>query len=104
MVCLAWSGSVRAGDSTNRPASWAQPVTVAGIQNCYRLTTNFYRGPQPPAEGMKHLQARGIKTGISLRYLHPDKDVVAGTGLKSVRLKVKPWDRHEAVGGMFLQA
>jgi hypothetical protein len=104
LVCFAFSGGVRAGDSTNRPASWAQPVTVAGIGNCYQLTTNFYRGAQPTAEGMKHLQAMGIKTVISLRYLHSDKDVVAGTGLKSVRLKMEPWHCSEDDMVLFLKA
>jgi len=104
MLCLVLSGSVRAGDPTNRPANWAQPVTVAGIGNCYQLTTNFYRGAQPTAEGMKHLQAMGIKTVISLRYLHSDKDVVAGTSLKSVRLKMEPWHCSEDDMVLFLKA
>jgi protein tyrosine/serine phosphatase len=104
ICCFALTGSSRAEDATNRPANWAQPLAVAGIGNCHQVTTNLYRGAQPTAEGMKHLQALGIKTVISLRDLHSDKDVVAGTGLKSVRIKMEPWHSDEDEVVMFLKA
>jgi len=104
LVCLALAGSSHAEDTTNRPPNWAQPLAVAGLQNFYQLTTNFYRGAQPTPEGMKHLEAMGIKTVISLRYLHSDKDVVVGTRLKSVRLKMEPWHSDEDEVVLFLQA
>ena len=53
---------------------------------------------------MKQLQARGIKTVISLRALHSDKGVVAGTGLKSVRMKMEPWHSDEDEAIFFLKA
>ncbi|MDR3456470.1 MAG: tyrosine-protein phosphatase [Verrucomicrobiae bacterium] len=104
MVCLAVAGGGRAEEATSRPANWAQPVVVAGIGNCHRVTTNLYRGAQPTAEGLKHLQALGVKTVISLRDLHSDKDVVAGTGLKLVRLKMEPWHSDEDEVVRFLRA
>lgn len=98
-MCLA-SGE----ESTNRPTAWAQPLKIEGIKNCYQVTTNLYRGAQPTAEGMKHLKTLGVKTVISLRALHSDKDKLAGTGLKSVRLKMEPWHSDEDEAVAFLKA
>lgn len=88
-----------AQEATNRPANWAQKTEVAGIKNCYQVTTNLYRGAQPTAEGMAQLKAKGIKTVVNLRAWHSDKDKVAGTGLKSMRFELEPWrgDTEEVV-------
>ena len=96
-VWLAAAAGVPAGETNTsvRPANWAQPIEVAGIKNCYQVTTNLYRGAQPTAEGMVRLKATGIKTVINLRAFHSDKDEVAGTGLKSVRFETKPWHAEE---------
>ena len=85
--------------STNRPVGWAQPIQVAGVKNCFQVTSNLYRGAQPTAKGFKNLQAMGIKTDVNLRAWHSDKDKVAGTGLKSVRFRMEPWrgDTEEVV-------
>jgi len=85
--------------STNRPVNWAQPVQIAGVNNCFQVTSNLYRGAQPTAKGFKNLQAMGIKTAVNLRAWHSDKDKVAGTGLKSVRFEMEPWhgDTEEVV-------
>ncbi|MGD0251808.1 MAG: hypothetical protein ABSC01_03825 [Verrucomicrobiota bacterium] len=82
-----------AQESTNRSANWAQKIGVAGIKNCFQVTTNLFRGAQPTAEGMVHLKAMGIKTVINLRAWHSDK--VAGTGLQSVRFETEPWHGEE---------
>jgi protein tyrosine phosphatase (PTP) superfamily phosphohydrolase (DUF442 family) len=95
MILLASAVAVMAQDSTNRPANWAQKIEVTGVKNCFEVTTNLYRGAQPTAEGMAHLQALGIKTVINLRAWHSDKDKVAGTGLKSVRFETEPWHGDE---------
>jgi len=84
-----------AQESTHRPANWAQKIEVAGVNNCFQVTTNLFRGAQPTAEGMAHLQAMGIKTVINLRAWHSDRDKVAGTGLKSVRFETEPWHGDE---------
>jgi protein tyrosine/serine phosphatase len=95
--------AVPAQESTNRPANWAQKAEVAGIQNCYRATTNLYRGAQPTADGMAQLKAMGIKTVVNLRAWHSDKDKVAGTGLKSVRFEMEPWHGDDAEVIQFLK-
>ena len=94
---------VSAQESTNRSTGWAQKFEVAGIQNCYRVTTNLYRGAQPTAEGMTQLKAMGIKTVVNLRAWHSDKDKVTGTGLKSVRFEMEPWHGDEAEVIQFLK-
>jgi len=81
--------------STNRPVNWAQPLSRPGISNFYQVTTNLYRGAQPTVEGMKQLKAMGVKTVVSLRSFHSDKDFVEGTGLKSIRFEVKPWHAED---------
>ena len=99
LLFLVTTIAVLAEESTNRPANWAQKIQVAGIQNCYCVTTNLYRGAQPTAEGMAQLKAMGIKTVVNLRAWHSDKDKVAGTGLVSVRFEMEPWrgDTEEVV-------
>lgn len=103
LFCVAGT-LVSAPNATNRPAAWAQPLAVGGVQNCYEVTTNLYRGAQPTAAGMKHLKALGIKTVISLRSLHSDQDKLASDGLKSVRLKLEPWHCDEDDVVRFLRA
>jgi protein tyrosine phosphatase (PTP) superfamily phosphohydrolase (DUF442 family) len=93
-----------AQDSTNRPAAWAQKITLPGVPNFYQVTTNLYRGAQPTAEGMKQLKAMGIKTVITLREFHSDEDMVAGTGLKSIRFKMSPLRASEDEVVEFLKA
>jgi protein tyrosine phosphatase (PTP) superfamily phosphohydrolase (DUF442 family) len=104
VTLLSTAIAVAAQDSTNRPANWAQKIEVAGVQNCFEVTTNLYRGAQPTAEGMVHLKAMGIKTVVNLRAWHSDKDKVAGTGLKSVWFETEPWHGDEEEVVRFLKA
>jgi len=95
MAILAAAIPVLAQESTHRPTHWARKIEVAGVNNCFQVTTNLYRGAQPTAEGMAHLKAMGIKTVINLRAWHSDRDKIAGTGLKSVRFETEPWHGDE---------
>jgi protein tyrosine phosphatase (PTP) superfamily phosphohydrolase (DUF442 family) len=101
---LAATVAVTAQESTHRPAGRAQKIEVAGIKNCFQITTNLYRGAQPTAEGAVHLAAMGIKTVINLRAWHSDQDTVAGTGLKSVRFEMEPWHAEDEDVVGFLKA
>ncbi|MFM2296127.1 MAG: hypothetical protein RLZZ350_2540, partial [Verrucomicrobiota bacterium] len=85
---FAWPGFAA---ETLRPAAWAQPVNVPGVANCYRVTTNLYRGAQPTAAGMKQLQALGIKSIINLRTFHSDAKKLRGSDLASLQLRTEPW-------------
>ncbi len=94
-AALVATSASSAARPAERPATWAQRVEVPGVQNCYQVTTNLYRGAQPTAEGMMQLKAMGIRTVINLRDHHSDKDLVAGTGLKSERFHMEAWHSDE---------
>jgi protein tyrosine phosphatase (PTP) superfamily phosphohydrolase (DUF442 family) len=85
------AGVSPAQDSTNRPANWARKIEIAGVKNCFQVTSNLYRGAQPTAEGMVHLQALGVRTIISLRVARSDRHELRGTGLKNFRFSMAPW-------------
>ena len=104
VVLVVASISVRAQDSTNRPANWARKMSLSGVRNFYQVTTNLYRGAQPTAEGMKQLKAMGIRTVITLREFHSDQDMVEGAGLKSIRFKMSPMQASEDEVVEFLKA
>jgi len=89
-----------------RSTNWAQPFAVTGIDNCYQVSSNLFRGAQPTAQGMANLKSLGIKTVINLRAFHSDQDRVAGTGLKSVRFETEPWhaDEDDVVGFLKVMA
>jgi tyrosine-protein phosphatase SIW14 len=75
----------------NRPASWATPVELQGVPNLYKVTDYLYRSEQPTSEGMKNLEAMGIKTIIDLKVIDSDVDKIRGTGLRLEEVNVKPW-------------
>jgi len=103
LFCLAACESP-AQDFTNRPASWARPIEVAGVKNCFQVTSNLYRGAQPTAGGMAQLQAMGVRTIISLRSLHSDRHQLADTGLKGIHLGMTPMHADEDEVVEFLKA
>src|ERR1035441_1484489 len=90
-LCFIIASGAYAQNPTNRPANWARKLEVDGLQNCYQVTTNLYRGAQPTAEGMAQLQALGVRMVISLRVLRSDRQELNGTGLKRLaRTRISP--------------
>ncbi|MDB6076591.1 MAG: putative protein serine/threonine/tyrosine phosphatase [Akkermansiaceae bacterium] len=77
--------------SDPRPAQWAVPLKVAGVPNLHRVSKNVYRSAQPTAEGMRNLEAMGVRTVINLRYFHSDDPETAGTHLRAVRAPNLTW-------------
>jgi protein tyrosine phosphatase (PTP) superfamily phosphohydrolase (DUF442 family) len=78
--------------SQSRPAEWATPVSIAGAPNLNRITPDFYRSAQPEAEGFQALAKNpGIKTVVSLRAFHSDRDLLAGTGITLIRVPIFTW-------------
>jgi len=65
--------------AAERPASWAEPMTVAGVPNLYRITPLLYRSGQPTAAGFRNLQKLGIRTVINLRAFNDDEAETRGT-------------------------
>ena len=78
-----------------RPPAWAVKLERPGLPNCFQLTTNFFRGAQPSAQGMAELKALGVRSVVNLRTFHSDKDQLSGTGLKPERIKMEPWRAND---------
>lgn len=74
---------------THRP--WATKLEQPGVPNLHRVTTNLFRSAQPTAEGMKSIERLGIKTVLSLRNFHSDKDEVESTTLQTERIRINAW-------------
>jgi protein tyrosine phosphatase (PTP) superfamily phosphohydrolase (DUF442 family) len=91
LACTLGSCGVSPALQGRRPAEWAAPVQLAGVPNLYRLSPNVYRSAQPTADGMKNLQAMGIKTVVNLRYFHSDDEAISHTGLRSVSMPNLTW-------------
>ena len=85
-----FSACAAAADS-NRPSQWASPMTLAGVNNLYKINDGLYRSAQPTKEGMMNLERLGIKTIINLRAFHSDSDELRGTELLNETLSIKTW-------------
>ena len=81
-----------AASPANRPANWAEPLTLEGVRNLYRISPMLYRSEQPTALGFKNLEKLGIRTVINLRWFNNDNKEVAGTLLRTERVKMVTWD------------
>lgn len=77
-----------------RPAAWAQPVDLPGVENLYRIHETLYRGAQPTEAGFGHLAQMGIKTVVNLRSDHDDADEMRDTDLARVDITTEPWGLH----------
>lgn len=77
--------------AASRPADWAQPVTREGVPNLFKVADGLYRSAQPTAQGMKNLEALGVRFVINLRAFHSDRGELAGTALLNEELSVKTW-------------
>ncbi len=84
-----------------KPAVWANPVTLAGVPNLYRVDEGLYRGGQPSDEGWRNLKRLGIRTAVSLRQWH--RNGVAGTGIAQVFIPMSPLDPDEDEFDRFLR-
>ncbi len=95
IVSLVLSGCGRYEGASKRKLTWANAVNVPGVENAYRVSPALYRGEQPTSLGMKNLERLGIKTVVSLRAFHSDRDLIEGTGLNYERITFQTWDPEE---------
>ncbi len=80
---------------TARDTNWANRIEQPGLPNLHRISDNLYRCAQPNAQGMRAAEKLGIKTVISLRALHSDKDELISTKLKTERIYFNTWHAEE---------
>lgn len=92
-VCASLLNAPAFSAETNHFA--AAKLEQAGIPNFYRVTENLYRCAQPTPAGMRAAEKLGIKTVLSLRAFHSDKDEVESTKLKTERIYFKTWHPEE---------
>jgi len=94
VLLILGAGAVRGGSppAGSRPANWAQPLTLEGVPNLFRITPNLYRSQQPTALGFRNLEKLGIRTVINLRRFNDDHQEAAGTLLRTERVKILTWD------------
>ena len=59
--------------SSKRSSAAAQPINLEGVRNLYKISDDLYRSGQPTAEGLRNLEAMGIKTILNLRCFHWDR-------------------------------
>ena len=98
-LALALLPAIPAVGSESRPEKWAEPVVLEGVPNLHRINDRLYRSAQPTAEGMANLKELGIKTIVSLRSFHSDRDEIWNTGLEYEDIFMKAWhpEREDVV-------
>jgi protein tyrosine phosphatase (PTP) superfamily phosphohydrolase (DUF442 family) len=77
------------------PRDWAKAVQVEGLPNLHQVSDALYRSAQPSAVGMRKAKEMGIKTVVSLRAFHSDRDEIGKTGLDYEHLYFKTWHPEE---------
>lgn len=75
-----------------RPAAWATQLERPGLPNLFKVNDGLYRGAQPTAEGIEELERMGIKTIVSLRSMHSDKDILGDANITLVRIPMNAWN------------
>jgi protein tyrosine phosphatase (PTP) superfamily phosphohydrolase (DUF442 family) len=98
LLALAFlPGAARAEDApatrapSERDSRWAVRVERPGLTNFHRVSPVLYRGAQPTREGLDELRRLGIKTVVSLRAFHGEREAVAAAGLGYERISFKVW-------------
>ncbi len=74
----------------------AQPLSVLGVPNFYRVVPHFYRSGQPSYHGFQHLEEMGIRSILNLREYHRDRRKARHTTLHLFRLPMAAGQLTEA--------
>jgi protein tyrosine/serine phosphatase len=79
----------------DRPAKWAAPSPAEGLPNLHKVSDTLYRSAQPTEAGMLSARKLGVRTVVSLRSFHSDRDEIGKSGLGDERLSMKTWHPEE---------
>lgn len=94
-TAVAAPGGTGVASSTDGPvsarASLMPRSDLPGLPNFAKVSDKLYRGAQPTREGFLALKSMGVKTVVSLRMLHSDREMLEGTGLQYLRIEAKAW-------------
>ncbi len=72
-VFLILGVAVTHATSSKRSSTEPQPIKLEGVTNLYKISDDLYRSGQPTSEGLRNLEAMGIKTILNLRCFHWDR-------------------------------
>jgi protein tyrosine/serine phosphatase len=96
-----------------RPDTWAKPIAgKPGLPNLNRVNATLYRSAQPTKEGFVFLSGQPrlhgedapIKTVLSLRASHDDKDLLpADSPIRLERIRMKSWNAKDEEVVKFLR-
>ena len=103
LLVLGGLASAHLAPAAERNTNWAVRVEQDGLPNLHRVTTNLYRSAQPTADGLQAAEKLGIKTVISLRGFHSDKDEVESTKLRTERIRFNTWHPEDEDAVRFLK-
>lgn len=83
-------------------ASWAQPLSVPGVPNLYKVNDDLYRSGQPTVTGFRNLETLGIRSCMSLRAHCSDRGDAKGVAALCVwrpilGVRVSPEDLEEMI-------
>lgn len=92
LVILTLAGCARYEPASIRPDGWAQELSIPGVENLHRVSPNLYRSEQIEPQGAKSLEQLGIKTVVSLRSFHSDREKLRGTSLRYERISFETWN------------
>jgi len=85
-----------------RPLTMPDP-SATSVDNFARVSDVLYRGAQPEREGFAWLKHIGVKTIVSLRELHGDREGLAGLGMRYVRLGFNATEPSDELVAQFIQ-
>jgi protein tyrosine phosphatase (PTP) superfamily phosphohydrolase (DUF442 family) len=72
-------------------STWAHPLAQSGLPNLHKVSDDLYRGAQPAAQGIRQLQALGIRTIINLRSSDTDRDLLPVPGIAYEHIPMTAW-------------
>lgn len=81
----------------------AEPLSVAGLSNLYRVSPTLYRGAMPDAAGFDALEEMPIASVLSLRWQADPADATPEDGPRRLHMPIRTWDLEEAHVVEFLQ-
>lgn len=90
-ICLLLAPGAGATAAETSRRVWAEPVSLPGVENLFRVSESLYRSGQPTAEGMRELEKLGVRTVINLRWEHDDVEEVEGSRLKVISIPTLSW-------------
>jgi protein tyrosine/serine phosphatase len=98
-ICIVWLSFAcdravvgqAAHDTQARPAKWATPLTRPGLSNLFKVSNDLYRGAQPDENGFAELSKLGIKTVVSLRAIHSEREEMDKSSMAYRHIKFSPF-------------